>query len=100
VTNCRTIGSQVVFVDCIEGNLLKMEESHRINLYTNGMINHYVMEDATEKTDGSKKMKRKIQKGTYKKKVTQKKGPNKLKLLKNISVSTNHMLLFYNYDCT
>lgn len=67
-------GLRVVFVDCIEGNYLQMEESCRINLYTASMLKHHVQEDG-----GNKKRKRQL-------KVTHKCGPKKLKSLENINL--------------
>lgn len=60
MTNYRIIGSQVVFVDCIEGNCMKMGEAGRINLYDDRLLKLHLMEEPTGQIDGSKKRKRKV----------------------------------------
>jgi hypothetical protein len=56
----------VVLVDCITGNHLKMEESSRMNLYTEKLIMLIIQEHEKPVEDiaGINKRKRKVRKGT------------------------------------
>jgi len=93
VTNCRTIGSQVVFMDCIERNDLNREQAGRINLYSDKLVKQLLCEQPIQQVDGMKK-----------RKITKPKGPQKrgrkgAKSLEDFNVSSNHLLSFYNHDC-
>ena len=67
VTNCRTIGSQVVFMDCIERNDLNREQAGRINLYSDKLVKQLLCEQPIQQVDGMKKRKiTKVRKGTCK----------------------------------
>ena len=114
----------MVLVDCIEGNTTSMiKESYRMNLYTTSMIKQYMQEKPIDKSDGIRKQKRKVQKGTYKKLCSilwlhlivdatsyffmslsieggTEEGFKETEVTRGYWCKYNLLLLFYNYDCT